>query len=85
MLSQNVDVRTTLTIRAGQHVLITGDKKLVHPPMWGSSGFTVQQFGSLSLARISLEEHPSIILQSGSSLSLASMNVTQDMLTRASN
>jgi hypothetical protein len=54
-LTKDADVSTDLTIQPGQNVIITGDPSLSAVPSWGSGGFAVQQFASLSLTRVSLD------------------------------
>ena len=54
-LTADAGVGTDLVIRPGQAVSITGDPGLVVVPSWGSGGFTVQQFGSLSLRHVTVE------------------------------
>eukprot|EP01051_Picozoa_sp_SAG22_P005804 SAG22_NODE_358_length_11759_cov_39.384563_4_plen_790_part_00 len=53
-LMANANINTDLTIQPGQVVVVGGDKGLAVAPSWGSGGFTVQQFGSLSLTSMAL-------------------------------
>ena len=57
----------------GQSVRITGAGSQALPS-WGSGGFTVQQFGTLSLTGVLLEG--GLIVQSGGSLTIGSSTVS---------
>ena len=50
----DADVGADLVVQPGQNVIISGNADLVEAPSWGTGGFSVQQFGSLSLTNICL-------------------------------
>ena len=55
-MQADADINTDLTIHAGQVVVVNGDREgLGAAPRWGSGGFTVQQFGSMSLTGVQLD------------------------------
>jgi hypothetical protein len=82
-LVEDPGVTTPLTITPGQDVTISGDYlTLPRAPQWGSGGFTVQDRGSLSLEYLELGT-AKITMQSGGSLSLASMVVSDTAMGAA--
>eukprot|EP01050_Picozoa_sp_SAG11_P002928 SAG11_NODE_156_length_14147_cov_10.367597_3_plen_1881_part_00 len=54
-VTEGQDVRTELTVRPGQAVVVGGDRSLQPPPAWGVGGFAVEQFGSLALSYVRLD------------------------------
>ena len=79
-LTEAADVESDLTIQPGQIVIISGDVVVVsggdgltNAPAWGSGGFAVQQFGSLSLSRVWLAGALSVA--AGGSLALSSCDL----------
>ena len=71
-MTESQNVQTDLVIQAGQVVVVSGDPVLVQAPSWGSGGFTVQQYGSLSLTGVALNSLPA--LQTGGIYSLNSVS-----------
>jgi hypothetical protein len=72
-------VGVDLTIHPGMKVYIMG-----YPTVWGVGDFTVQQGGSLSLARITLAQTAHIAVSAGGSLTLADLALRTTQLTFAS-
>ena len=72
-LASSASINTVLTVRSGQSVRITGAGSQALPS-WGSGGFTVQQFGTLSLTGVLLEG--GLIVQSGGSLTIGGSTVS---------
>jgi hypothetical protein len=54
-LGEDAHFRTDIVIGLGQSVVITGDPNLPAPLAWGTGGFKVNQFGSLSLTYVQLD------------------------------
>ena len=60
MLQEDAGIETDLVVRPGQRVSVSGDTSLPQPPRWGSGGFTVQQFGSLTLQSVAVSSGLSV-------------------------
>ena len=54
-LLSDAGISTDLTIQPGQSVVVSGDQSLAAAPAWGTGGFSVRQFGSLSLVYVRLD------------------------------
>ena len=54
-LVEDANVGTDLMIEPRQNVVVDGDPTLAMAPAWGTGGFSVQQFGSLSLSTVRLD------------------------------
>ena len=68
-LLADAGISTGLTIQPGQAVVVSGGQSLAAAPAWGTGGFSVLQFGSLSLSNVSLAAALSVT--GGGSLSLS--------------
>ena len=72
-LASSASISTVLTVRSGQSVRITGAGSQALPS-WGSGGFTVQQFGTLSLTGVTVAG--ALTVQSGGSLTIGGSTVS---------
>ena len=54
-LLADAGISTGLTIQPGQAVVVSGGQSLAAAPAWGTGGFSVLQFGSLSLSYVRLD------------------------------
>ena len=73
-LTVDAGISTNLAIEPGQDVRVSGDPGLSESPRWGSGGFAVRQFGSLSLSYVTLTGLLSVVVVGGS-LVLSSCDV----------
>jgi hypothetical protein len=69
-LTEDAGVSTDLMIEPGMDVRISGDSGLAAVPSWGASGFTVRQFGSLSLSGVTLAG--ALTVQAGGTATISS-------------
>ena len=72
-LTEDAGIGTDLVIQPGQDVHISGDPNLAVAPSWGSGGFTVEEFGSLSVTNVQLDAIGAVVVVNGGSLSLANL------------
>jgi len=77
-LAGDAGIGTDLVIQPGQDVHISGDPSLAVPPSWGSGGFSVQELGSLSLARVSIDG--AVTQEQGGSIVMVSVMVRGDIV-----
>jgi hypothetical protein len=82
-LTVDAGIGTDLVIEPGQDVRISGDPGLATAPSWGSSGFAVQERGSLELAYLRIDPVAVLRVTNGGSLSLSSMNLPATVLGTA--
>ena len=66
---QDAGISTDLVVRLGQAVLVSGDRSLAQPPLWGSGGFTVQERGVLSVTYVTVQGDLTVLGGATASLS----------------